>query len=148
MKPLPISLVLSVLGLSLLAACTASQPESGAARTSNAAAANTNAQSSAGSAVSPSRNSNEPPASKMAQTGTGSIEVTSTPAGARVLLVSIDEGGAGEPQPRGVTPTTITGVYPGKYTVDLEKPGYRFFQKDVVVKESVTVKVKATLRKQ
>lgn len=142
MKPLRTTLVLSLLGLSYFSACTASQPGSGVGQTSNASAANTNASS-----VTPSRNSNEP-ASKIAQTGTGSIEVSSTPAGARVLLVSVDEGAAGEPQPRGVTPTTITGVYPGKYTVDLEKPGYRFFQKNVVVKENVTAKVKATLRKQ
>lgn len=143
MKPLLISLV-SLLAFSLLA-CTASQPGSGGGRTSNAPASNTNAQTSAGSAVSPSRNANQPTA---VPTGTGSIEVTSTPPGARVLLVSVDEGGAGEPQPRGVTPTTITGVYPGKYTVDLEKPGYRFFQRNVVVKENVTAKVNAKLRKQ
>lgn len=147
MKPLRIPLVLSLLGLSLVTACTASQPGSGAGQASNAPAANTNRPPSAGSIVAPSRNSNEPQASKIAQTGTGSIEVTSIPPGARVLLVLVDDGGAGEPQPRGVTPTTITGVYPGKYTVDLEKPGYRFFQKDVVVKENVTATVKATLRK-
>ncbi len=147
MKPLRIALGLSLLGLSLFTACTASQPEGGAGQTDNASAANTNGQRGAGSTISPSRNSNEPQAAKIAQTGTGSIEVTSTPPGARVLLVSVDEGGAGEPQPRGVTPTTITGVYPGKYTVDLEKPGHRFFQKNVVVKENVTAKVKAILRK-
>jgi PEGA domain-containing protein len=140
MKRLPIALGLLLLGLSLFNGCTASQPGSGPGQTSNAPA-------SANANVSPSRNSNEPQAAKIAQTGTGGIEVTSTPPGARVLLVSVDEGGAGEPQPRGVTPTTITGVYPGKYTVDLEKPGYRFFQKDVVVKENGTAKVKATLRK-
>jgi hypothetical protein len=148
MKPLRTTLVLSLVSFTFFGACTPSQPGSGAGQTSNASAANTNGQSSAGSPVTPSRNSNEPQASKIAQTGTGSIEVTSTPPGARVLLVSVDDGGAGEPQPRGVTPTTITGVYPGKYTVDLEKPGYRFFQRDVVVKENVTAKVKATLRKQ
>jgi hypothetical protein len=85
---------------------------------------------------------------KTSQPGTGSIEVSSTPSGARVLLVAVDEGGAGEPQPRGVTPTTITGVYPGTYTVDLEKPGYRFFQKNVVVQANSTAKVNAALRRQ
>lgn len=148
MKPPRATFVLSLLGLSFFSACTTSQPGSGAPQTSNASSANSNGQQAAGSTTSPSKNSNEPPAAKMAPAGTGSIEITSTPAGARVLLVSIDEGGAGEPQPRGVTPTTITGVYPGKYTVDLEKPGYRFFQKDVVVKENITAKVKANLRKQ
>lgn len=79
---------------------------------------------------------------------TGSIEVTSTPSGVSILLIASDEGGAGEPQPRGVTPTTVTGLAPGKYTVDLEKSGYKFFQKAVVVKEGATVKVNAVLSKQ
>ena len=148
MRPLRTLLVLSLLGLSLFAACSANQPGSRGGQTGNASAANANGQPGPGSTVTPSRNSNEPPASKIAQSGTGSIEVVSTPPGARVLLVPIDEGGASEPQPRGVTPTTITGVYPGKYTLDLEKPGYRFFQKDVVVKENRPTKVNATLRKQ
>jgi hypothetical protein len=46
-----------------------------------------------------------------------------------------------------LTPTTISGVKPGKYTVDLEKVGYRFFQKEVTVKKGATVKVSATLKK-
>ena len=74
--------------------------------------------------------------------------VNSVPPGARVLLVSTDEGGAGEPKSKGVTPTTITDLQPGKYTVDLEKPGYRFFQKEIVVKEGAVAKVNATLKKQ
>lgn len=65
-----------------------------------------------------------------------------------MLLISNDESGAGEPQSKGLTPTTITGVPPGKYTVDLERPGYRFFQKEIVVKEGKTTKVSATLKKQ
>jgi hypothetical protein len=63
------------------------------------------------------------------------------------LLVSTDEGGAGEPQSRGLTPTTISGLHPGKYTVDLEKPGYRFFQKEVLVKEGAVAKVHAALKR-
>ena len=148
MKPPRTTFVLSLLGLSFFSACTTSQPGSGAPQTSNASSANSNGQQGAGSTTSPSKNSNEPPAAKMAPTGTGSIEITSTPAGARVLLVSVDEGGAGEPQPRGVTPTTITGVYPGKYTVHLEKPGYRYYQKNVEVKANAAARVTATLRKQ
>ena len=65
-----------------------------------------------------------------------------------MLLVSTDVGGAGEPQSKGVTPTTITGLQPGKYTVDLEKPGYKFFQKEIVVKQGSTTKVAASLKKQ
>lgn len=59
-----------------------------------------------------------------------------------------DESGAGEPQAKGITPTTITDLAPGKYTVDLEKPGYRFFQKEVNVKAGSTAKVTANLKKQ
>jgi HSP20 family molecular chaperone IbpA len=59
-----------------------------------------------------------------------------------------DEGGASPPQPRGVTPTTIERLSPGKYTVHLELPGYRYFQKDVEVKENATIKVRATLRRE
>ena len=58
---------------------------------------------------------------------TGKIEVTSTPPGARVILIETDEAGARAPQPRGVTPLTITELVPGNYTVHLEMPGYRFF---------------------
>lgn len=144
MKPLHRPLAWSLLGLSLFTACTTNQP----GQLTNAPAANGNAQPRADSTVSPSRNSNEPPAAKIAQTGTGSIEVASTPPGASVLLISVDDGGAGEPQQRGVTPTTINSVYPGKYTVHLEKPGYRYYQKNVEVKANAAARVTATLRKQ
>jgi hypothetical protein len=79
---------------------------------------------------------------------TGSIEVNSVPSGARVLLVFTDEGGAGEPQQKGLTPVTIPGLSPGKYTVDLERPGYKFFQKEVTVKAGGAAKVTANLKKQ
>jgi hypothetical protein len=109
---------------------------------------NTNKNSSANINASPPKTAAEAPPVKTSQPGTGSIEVSSTPSGARVLLVAVDEGGAGEPQARGLTPTTITDVYPGKYTVDLEKPGYKFFQKDVVVKANSSTKISANLKKQ
>ena len=109
---------------------------------------NTNKNSSANINASPSKTAAVPPPAKTSQPGIGSIEVSSTPSGARVLLVAVDEGGAGEPQARGLTPTTITDVYPGKYTVDLEKPGYKFFQKDVVVKANSSTKISANLKKQ
>lgn len=120
----------------MMTACTSSEPAS-----SNQKSVNAN------SAIAPQSNaSNTTP--QPAQSATGSIEVSSTPPGARVLLVSDDENGAGEPQSKGITPTTITGVAPGKYTVDLEKPGYRFSQKTVVVKAGRTSKVSAILKKQ
>lgn len=95
--------------------------------------------------------SNSSPANSNLQTNQGSkgtIEVSSVPPGAKVLLISDDESGAGEPQSKGLTPTTITGIEPGKYTVHLERPGYKFFQKDITVKAGSTVKVNGTLKKQ
>ena len=65
-----------------------------------------------------------------------------------MLLISTDGDGAGEPQPKGSTPTTITGVKPGKYTIDLERQGFKFFQKEITVKKGATVKISATLKKQ
>jgi uncharacterized membrane protein len=65
-----------------------------------------------------------------------------------VLLIATDDDTASEPQSKGSTPTTITGVRPGKYTIDLERPGYRFFQRSVEVKAGKTLKINATLRKQ
>ncbi len=109
----------------------------------NAAQSNLTPSSNSQSNSSPAKPSPQPAASTK-----GTIEVNSVPPGARVLLVSTDEAGAGEPQSKGLTPTTITGLQPGKYTVDLEKPGYKFFQKEVVVKEGAVTKVNATLKKQ
>lgn len=87
------------------------------------------------------------PAQKPDDKTTGSIEVASSPPGARVLLIAIDDDTAGEPQSKGVTPTAITGVKPGKYTIDLEMQGYRFYQKEITVKKGTAVKISATLKK-
>ena len=109
---------------------------------SNQRNGNNTAQSNA-----PQTNSSAKPSQQPDQNTTGSIEVTSVPPGARVLLVSTDVGGAGEPQSKGLTPITITGLQPGKYTVDLEKPGYKFFQKEIEVGLGKTVRINATLKK-
>jgi hypothetical protein len=109
----------------------------------NAAQSNTAQSNTAQSNSAPAKASPQPVVSTK-----GTIEVNSVPSGARVLLVSTDEAGAGEPQSKGLTPTSISGLQPGKYTVDLEKSGYRFFQKEVVVKEGAVTKVTATLKKQ
>lgn len=106
---------------------------------------NTNSNSSQSNASQSSSSQNKP---VQQSTTTGSIEVDSVPPGASVLLVSTDEGGAGEPQRKGSTPTTITGLSPGKYTVDLEKTGYKFSQKEVTVKSGSTTRVNATLKRQ
>ena len=128
-----ITFVLSVLAIEI--ACT-----SGAPANMNQPAANTN---TASAAAPQSKASSQPTSNNI-----GTIDVSSTPRGARVLLVSTGGDGAGEPQPKGLTPTTITGIQPGKYTVDIEMPGYRFFQKEVTVKAGATVRVTAKLKKQ
>ena len=114
---------------------------------STAPPANTN-QPSVNANAAPSNSSQVKPAEQPSQSSTGAIEVSSVPPGARVLLISTDGDTAGEPQSKGSTPTMINGVKPGKYTVDLEKQGYRFFQKEITVKKGSTVKISATLKKQ
>jgi len=80
--------------------------------------------------------------------GTGDIEVKSDPPGAQVILIEVDDAGAGSPKPRGVTPTTLEDLAEGKYTVHLERPGYKSFQKNVKVVANETVKVTAKLKKE
>ncbi|HXI90950.1 MAG TPA: PEGA domain-containing protein [Blastocatellia bacterium] len=135
LRPLVLNLLFLGLGLAMESACTPAPP------------ANTN-QSNINTNAAPSNSSQTKPTQQSNQSTTGTIEVSSVPPGARVLLISNDEGGAGEPQTKGLTPTTITDIQPGKYTVDLERPGYKFFQKEIVVKGGKTTKVSGTLKKQ
>ena len=139
---IPIVLFLSV-SFAMMTACGTTQPARNDQRNSNAANANVAQSNRSQSNSSPAKPSPQP-----APSTRGTIEVNSIPPGARVLLVSTDETGAGEPQSKGLTPASITGLQPGKYTVDLEKTGYRFFQKEVVVKQGAITKVNATLKKQ
>lgn len=137
MKPRPrVLLLFLAVSFSMATACTTTPPENSSQRGGNANATQSNA--------SPAKSASQQPN----QSTTATIEVSSVPPGAKVLLVSTDAAGAGEPKPKGLTPTTITGLEPGKYTVDLEKPGYKFFQKEVTVKEGDRLKVNATLKKQ
>lgn len=116
-------------------ACTSWTPTNSNQSNGNANRAQPNAAQTNSSADKPSQQPDQT---------TGTIEVTSVPPGARIVLVF---AGA-EPQPKGSTPATITGLEPGKYTVDLEKTGYKSFQKDVEVKPGRGVKVSANLKKQ
>src|SRR4030095_1086697 len=134
-----LALVLFLVGGTISSACNTAPTTNENQRSQNANTAQSNSSQT---------NSSSKPAPQPDQSTTGSIEVTSVPPGARVLLVSMDAGGAGEPQSKGVSPTTITGLQPGKYTVDLEKTGYKFFQKEVEVKPGKTMKVNASLKKQ
>ncbi len=136
-------LVFLSVSFAILTACGTPQPANKNLGSANADNANALQANSSQSNSSPAKPASQPPASTK-----GTIEVNSVPPGAKVLLVATDEAGAGEPQSKGLTPTSITGLQPGKYTVDLEKPGYGFFQKKVVVKEGVITKVNTTLKKQ
>lgn len=135
-RVLPLALILA------MTACTGNPPANSNQRAASANSANVNSANASQSNTSQSK------PSQQTSSTTGTIEVTSTPPGAKVLLVPNDESGASEPQPKGLTPAMISGVAPGKYTVDLEKPGYRFYQKEVVVKEGGNIKVNAILKKQ
>ena len=126
----------------LLCGCAQEKP----AGNVGSSAANANQPAPANATATRGKPVNENAAGTNA-TGTGSILVASGPPGARILLIPIDEGGASVPQSRGVTPATITGLSPGKYAVGLEMPGYKSFQKEVVVKANSTETVKAKLRK-
>jgi PEGA domain-containing protein len=135
-----LTILLLVLGVTVQMACSTAPPANSNQPKANQQPVNANtppANASANKSATGSNNST-----------TGSIEVTSVPPGARVLLIATDEDTASEPQQKGSTPTTITGVKPGKYTVDLEKPGYRFFQRSVKVSGGKTVKISAPLKKQ
>jgi hypothetical protein len=139
MKP-TLRTFLFCLSLTMVASCTS--PPTSSNQAGNQASSNRNTNTAA---------SNSSPTNSTLQTkqsSTGTIEVTSAPPGARVLLISNEESGAGEPQSKGLTPTTITGVQPGKYTVHLERSGYKFFQKEITVKTGSTVKVNGILKKQ
>jgi uncharacterized membrane protein len=85
---------------------------------------------------------------KARQANAGSIEVTSVPPGAGVTLIPTGEDGAGTPRSYGLTPTTITDLAPGKYTVNIQKNGYRYFQKEVEVAVNKNIAVNAPLKKQ
>jgi hypothetical protein len=133
MARLPI-MAFIVLALVIAAACGTSSYEIG----------NRNTSAPPASPAPGASNENAPPAvSEM--TDKGSIKVESTPAGADVMLITEALGGASLLEPRGTTPTTITDLDPGKYTVHLEKSGYKYFQKSVEIKPGGTVTVTAKM---
>ncbi len=82
------------------------------------------------------------------QSGTGGLEINSAPPGALVILIENFGDSAGEPKQRGVTPTTLTDLPVGKYTVHLEKPGFKFAQRSAEVKANVTAKINFSLKKE
>src|SRR6185295_4539470 len=143
--PRLLTLMILVCGVIAQIACSSGAPANGnkpvaaanASAPSNAKAANSNSANTNSAATAGNQNKST---SQTTSSTVGTIEVTSTPAGARVLLVATEEDSAGEPQPKGLTPAMIGGIKPGKYTVDVEMPGYKFFQKEVNKKAGATVK--------
>jgi hypothetical protein len=124
----------------ILAACTQSSDT-----------ANNQTSKSANSATTPSTtaapNASATPSNPAPNSSTGAIKIGSRPAGASVMLIADEGGEAGKPQLRGASPTTISDLTPGKYTVHLELKGYKYFQKAVEVKAGETVSVTAELQK-
>ena len=136
--------VLALIALTLLitASCASPPAETNSNSTPAASPGTAPAASPAPAAPAPSA-----PTAESEASATGSIKIESTPVGAEVLLITEAVGGAGPPEPRGTTPMTITDLAPGTYTVHLEKPGYKFFQKSIQVKPGKSATITATLKK-
>ena len=67
---------------------------------------------------------------------TGSIKITSSPAGAEVYL---------DNEYRGTTPNTINTVPAGNHTVELRERGYKSWSQDITVTSGSTVSVSPSL---
>ena len=135
--------VLALITVTLLMAASCASPPSETDNRNAPAASPSSSPSAPTAAPAPAA----PSAPAAENEAAGSIKIESTPAGAEVLLIMEAVGGAGPPEPRGTTPTTITDLAPGTYTIHLEKPGYKFFQKSLQVKPGKTSTVTATLKK-
>lgn len=133
-------LVFAALILPALAACSPASNQ-------NAAPGNTNAARPAANTNTANLNAANTNAAAKSKPGTGSLVIASTPPGAGITIIPTTEDSAGTPQAYGATPATINDLAPGKYTVNLNKPGYKNFQKEVTVKAGTTTKVTATLKK-
>ena len=130
-----------VLMIAILNACVDGPATGGNPNASNS---NASAQPAGSPAQSKSAGDSAQPKGK---TDLGTIEIISYPAGAGVILISEDEGGAGLPQPRGSTPTVINDLAPGKYSLHLELDGYKPYQKSIEVKAGKISTIKTPLQK-
>ena len=136
MKPTRCFLIQSFIALSLFTIACSPQ------ETANNNQTNDNAN------VAQSKPANSNSSQKAPQANMGSIEVTSVPPGAGVTLIPTSEDGAGAPRSYGLTPATITDLAPGKYTINVQKTGFGYAQKEVQVAANKTVKVTLSLKKQ
>ena len=144
-KTRAVRLAFATLIVSAFAACSPAANHNAASNNGNAArpAANANA----GNANVANANTANLNAAAKSKPGTGTLEITSTPPGAGITLIPTAEDSAGTPQAYGATPATINDLAPGKYDIQLSKPGYKSFQKEVTVKAGAATKVNATLKK-
>jgi hypothetical protein len=126
-------IVVTIFLASALLATTACSPAANNANSESAKPANN---------ATASQNAGNKTASSM-----GAIKIGSSPPGATVLLIADEGGEAGKPQLRGTSPTIISDLVPGKYTVHLELKGYKSFQKSVEVKAGETVPLTTDLRR-
>jgi cytoskeletal protein RodZ len=115
----------------LLAALACARPNTNASN-DNARNANSSQPSSSVTVTTPESATN------------GQIEVASTPPGAMIILMEMNDGVAGAPQVKGSTPATIS-VKPGTYTVHLERAGNKPYQKEVKVEANKTARLNARL---
>jgi hypothetical protein len=132
MKKISAIFVTIFIAAMILATTACSHPESADTGNSTKPANNANASQSSGSSTNPSM---------------GGIKIGSRPSGATILLIAAEGSDAGKPQTRGTSPTTITDLTPGKYTVFLELKGYKPFEKAVEVKAGEIVSLTTDLKK-
>src|ERR1041385_3511737 len=105
--PLVLTLLILIVGVIAQTACSSGSTANGNkpvatanSSTANSKAANSNSSNTNSAATAANQNKATSPTTG----NVGTIEVASTPPGARVLLVATEEDSAGEPQPKGLTP--------------------------------------------
>ena len=136
-------LALTAFILLAFAACSSasnSNTATGNAATGNSATGNANGTKRV---IANPANTN---AAAQTKPGTGSIEIASIPLGAGITLIPTSPDCDGAPRSYGPTPATVNDLAPGKYTVNLNKNGYKPFQQEVEVKADTVVRVKALLK--
>ncbi len=137
--------IIASLAAAFLMGCNSSGNNTG--NNSNTSNRSNNAAPGATSAATSNANNAKASPAPTASPAGGIIDVTSTPPGAAVILVRVDEGGSGNPERKGSTPVTIRGVAPGKYSITLEKTGFKFFQKEIEVRDHKTSKIAGNLKR-
>jgi len=135
--------ILASLTVSVIVSCNGAGDKTG----SSSNEANRVGTTPVTSPVTSNDNKAAPPPHAVSSKAGGTIEIESTPPGAAVILIREEDGSAGNPERKGSTPLTITGVTPGKYSIDLEKTGFKSFQKDIDVKENKSLKIRANLKR-